>query len=199
MRQLNSWFVSVAYLLIYLVQITAEYTQVERQNLFDTPSIYVVFGGERWEWKGKVKEKKHKKKKKIMQGHVALVALMSTRYRFTTVPHELSSISSFVPPSPVVVQAVPCTIGNSARETVRQQYKETAMTALSGERRLSKNEQYKIDINQSQYRDHLVKWVELLAEQNQVRTATQVKDIKFTIIPMSLTNGMILNILMEIL
>ena len=123
--------------------------------------VRLIFGTEVHESDRQIREYKNYGQADLAKRNVALKALMFTNYKFTCVPQNLrykSDTYRMHEPRPEQIKPVMPPRPNEASPD------DDSMSRIT----LSSNGQYKIDILDSQYKDHLTKWVFLLAEQNEV-------------------------------
>ena len=121
----------------------------------------IIIGKEKHTCCRKILKYKDYTRMDLVKRFVALEALMSTKYRFTTVPKGLRRKSSSYE------MHQPQMIGEIKLSKPKKQVSTTTNDTTS-RMVLSKNGQYKIDILDPKYKNHLYDWVWRLALQNQV-------------------------------
>ena len=136
--------------------------QIRNMQYIQQPGyVKLIFGTEVHESDRQIREYKNYGKADLTKRNVALKALMFTNYKFTCVPQHLrykSDAYRMHEPRPEHIKPVTPPRTNEASSD------DDSTSRIM----LSSNGQYKVDILDSQYKDHLTKWVFLLAEQNEV-------------------------------
>ena len=123
--------------------------------------VKLIFGIESYESERLIREYKNYVHADLLKRNAALKALMFTNYKFTCVPQTLRYKSDTYrmhepQPEQILIEMPPRTSEIPSDDDSTSRVK------------LSNNGQYKIDILDAKYKNHLGEWVSLLAKQNEV-------------------------------
>ena len=121
----------------------------------------LIFGTEVYESDRLIREYKNYVHADLLKRNAALKALMFTNYKFSCVPQTLRYKSDTYRMHEPEPERILPEMPPRSNEIPSDDDSENRV-------KLSSNGQYRIDILDVQYKDHLTKWVSLLAEQNEV-------------------------------